>query len=131
MIIDYLPWLYKIPLAIKTLSVDRFSKHLQVLLRQIDTYMLTKNILHALHQSKIISENSVSDVRFYTLNRYTISKSVSPESICIWASTDNWLSRSCKALCTEVKQTHICMVADRLFTTAFDQLFAHLCCFGK
>ena len=51
-------------LAIKTLLVDRFSKLLNVLLRQIE--MLTRKYFPALQQSENLSENSESEVKFYT-----------------------------------------------------------------
>ena len=54
--------------VIKMLSVGRFSKILQALLPQIEIKMLTRKYYPALQQSNIISENSVSDVRFYTLH---------------------------------------------------------------
>ena len=57
----------EIHFTIKTLSADGFPKLLQVLLRQIVIKMLTRKYFLALQRSKILSENSVSDVRFYTL----------------------------------------------------------------
>ena len=51
----------------KTLSVDRFSKCLQVLLGQIEIYMLTRKYFPALQKTEILPENPVSETRNYTL----------------------------------------------------------------
>ena len=47
----------KFLLAIKTLSVDRFLKFLQVLMRQIEIWMQTRNTFDALQQKKILLKN--------------------------------------------------------------------------
>ena len=62
----------KLILAITTLSVDSFSKFLLVLLGQIEIKIVTTKYSSCLStcnvQQKIISESSLSDVRFYTLH---------------------------------------------------------------
>ena len=55
----------KFILAIKMLIFDRFSKHLQALLRQIEIQMLNKNILPT--QSKFLAKKTLSEVSFYTI----------------------------------------------------------------
>ena len=72
---DYLPCLnakslFNIHFSQKTLSVDRFSKILQVLLRQIEISMLTRIYFSCSDLTNFFFENSVSDVRFLN-NRFT------------------------------------------------------------
>ena len=52
----------KLILAVKMLSADRFTRFLQVLFPQIVIFFLPSN------NQKILSLNSLSYVRFYTLN---------------------------------------------------------------
>ena len=58
-------------LATKTLLFDRFSKFLQVLLRQTEVQteaqILNRKYFHAFQQSNILANNLLSEVSFYTL----------------------------------------------------------------
>ena len=54
-------------LVIKTLIFDRFTKFLQVLLRQIEIKMLNRKHIPSLPAGKYSRQNSLSEVCFYTL----------------------------------------------------------------
>ena len=57
----------KFILDIKTLVFDRFSKNLQVFLRQIEIQLLNIKHFPASQQPKILAKNSLSEVSFTKL----------------------------------------------------------------